>query len=236
MVEAKAQIFRLDQEIQRVHSGHHKIPVVDQCEALSRAQRLLFKERLEHIEQDKRYRHELLPLEIKEITVKATAQGLITKIPFPPNYYRDMGIRIVVTKRGCKSKEISLTKMDTGDKAKGLDSPFWQSSYAWGQIFGDEGVDGFYIYNGPDLKAEGMIIDYYRTLPDVHCPSKVEPPEKYIDWNGKEHKDDAGWILDELADPGINLAAMILTRGLGDPRDFQLQMNKAAQTEQISKL
>lgn len=236
MVEAKAQIFRLDQEIQRVHAGHTNIPVVDQCEALNRAQRLLYKDRLEHIEQDKRYRHELLPLEIKEIRVQATTQGLITKIPFPDNYYRDIGIRIITTKRGCKTKEIPLTKMETGDKAKGLSSPFWRSSYSWGQIFGDEGQDGFYISNGDDCKVEGMVIDYYRTLPELHCPSKVIPPEKYIDWNGKEHKEDSGWILDDLADIGVNLAASIITRGIGDPREFQLQVNKAIQTDQLSKL
>lgn len=236
MVEAKALLFRLDDEVQRLNTAHKNISTATKCEALTRAQRALARERLEHIDQDKRYKHELLPIEIKEFRVAALAAGLITKIPFPENYHRDIAIRIIATKRGCGTKEIPLTKMDTGDKPKSLSSPFWQSSYAWNQVFGDLGSDGFYISNGSDFKVDGMIIDYYRTLPDIHCPSKVIPPEKYIDWNGKEQTEDSGWILDDLADQGINEAALILTRGIGDGNDLQLQALKAQQTDQISKL
>ena len=236
MVEAQAQLFRLEQEVQRLNTAHKRIDVVAWCEALSRAQRALARERLEHIDQDKKYKHELLPIEIKEVRVNALAPGLITKIPFPENYHRDIAIRIIATKRGCGTKEIALTKMDTGDKSKSMSSPFWQSSYAWNQVFGDLGPDGLYVINGLDFKVDGMIIDYYRTLPDVHCPSKVKPPEKYIDWNGKEQTEDSGWILDDLADQGIHDAALIITRGIGDGNDFQLQAGKAQQTDQISKL
>lgn len=237
MVEAKALIFRLNRKIDRLNTEHKTaMRIVNMCNALTEAQKFLLKDRVQKAEIDKRNRHELRPLEVKEIFMPVTTSGEVSLIKYPDDFYWDLGIRIVVTKRGCGKKEIDLTKMDTDDKAKSLRSPFWKTSYAWEQVFGDEGKDGVYVYNGDDCKVDGMIIDYYKKPPDIHCPTMVILPDEYIDWNGIKHTEDSGWVLDALVDEGINLAAMMLTGDMGDSSAFQLKVANNTQTEQISKL
>jgi len=237
MVEAKALLFRVDRKIDRLHTEHTPtIKAVDICSAATEAEFWLLKDRVQRAEQDKTLRHALLPLEVKEKFMPVTGGTTESIIAFPPDYYRDLGIRICVSKRGCGKKEIALTKMETGDKNKSLTDPFWKTSFFWEQIFGDEGADGLHVYNGTDCKVIGMIIDYYRIPPEVHCPSAVIPPDKYIDWNGVAQTEDQGWVLDELFDEGVNLIAMMLKGDIGDFRDFQLQQSNNMQTVQISKL
>lgn len=239
MVEAKALIFRLDRKVDRLHGeGTRQISIVDMCSALTEAQRFLAKDRVQKIEQDKRYRYELRQIEVKEhkIDIDEANKGKVSKIKLPDDIYRDLAIRIIATKRGCGRKEIALTKLESGDKDRSLDNPFWKSSFAWEQAFGDEAGGFIYVYNGTDFKVEGMIIDYIIQPPEIHCPSKVISPDQYIDWNGKVQNKDQGWVLDDLVDEGINLSALMLTSDIGDFRDFQRQLNNNLQTEQTSKL
>lgn len=236
MVEAQGLIFALKREIKRLNTGNKSIKIVDMCEALSRHQRALVKDRVQKAEQTKRDRYELLPLEIKGELIQVTNSRETTIIPFPKNMYRDLGITIIAVKRDCGKKPIPLTKMETDDLVKSVNSPFWTSSYAWEQVFGDEASDGLHVKNGKDFKVGGMYIDYYRRPSDIHCPSLVSPPDIYVDWNGKTHTQDSGCELDDLADEIVNGAALILTRAIGDPRDYQLQANKNIQTDQQSKL
>lgn len=237
MVEARACIYRLNRKIDRLNTESILwTKIVNMCSALTEAQKFLIKDRVQQAEMDKKSRHELLPLEVKGVFMPITGGTTESIIAFPDDYYRDLAIRIVATKRGCGKKEIALTKMESADKNKSLTSPFWKSSYSWEQVFGDESSDGLHVYNGTDFKVTGMIIDYYKKAPEIHCPSQVIAPDEYIDWNGIKHTQDSGWILDELVDEGINLAALMLTRDVGDMRDFQLQLSNNIQTEQTSKL
>src|SRR5688572_11105557 len=102
MVEARALIFGLESKIDRLKTQvKQHVKVVDMCYALTEVQRYLVKDRLQTAETTKRYRHELLPLEVKEKFIKVTTSGKVSIIKFPEDYMRDLGIRIVVTKRGC---------------------------------------------------------------------------------------------------------------------------------------
>jgi len=237
MTEAQACIFRINRKIDRLNTESMSwTKIVNMCNALTEAQKFLAKDRVQKAEQDKRFRHELRPLEMKGVFMPIVSGTTESVIAFPEDYYRDLSIRICVTKRGCGKKEIALTKMDSNDKARSLNNPFWKTSYSWEQVFGDEAADGLHVYNGTDCKVTGMIIDYYRLPPDIHCPSQVIAPDEYIDWNGKKQTQDSGWILDDLLDEGINLTALFLTRDVGDFRDFQLQLSNNIQTDQTSKL
>lgn len=238
MIEAKALIARIDRKIDRLHTNHERqIPIVDICNALTEAQLYLTKERASRFEQDKKVQYELRQLEKKEVPITKVEQSdKVSIIAFPGDLFQDTAIRIICTKRGCGKKGIELTKIESGDKGRSLQNPYWKSSFAWEQCFGDIAGNMVYIYNGTDFKVEGMIIDYIMRPPEIHCPSKVIAPEKYIDWNGQVQEKDQGWVLDDLVDEGINLAAMFLTSDIGDFRDFQRQRENNISTVQISKL
>lgn len=233
MIDARSLIFALDDKVDRLNTeGQKAILIVSMCRALTEAQSWLLRKYAKPIEIDKEHRHLLLPLEMKDVTVKTKKSGRTSHIEFPPDYYRDLGIRVVAVKRDCPKKEIGLTKMESGDRGRAANNPYWKSSYAWNQAFGDEAHDGFYIYNGDDFKVESIIIDYLKRPKEIHCPSLVEAPDRYVDWHGNPQTQDSGWILDDLVDEGINRAALILTRNIGDAADFDLQTRNNAITEQ----
>ncbi|HQU94673.1 MAG TPA: hypothetical protein PLO39_00910 [Saprospiraceae bacterium] len=237
MTEAKSLIYSLNRKIDRLNTENKRhLKIVDLCSALTEAQYYLLKDRIQHIEKDKRNRYELRQLEIKEHREDVVVSNKVSTIRIPDNLYRDLGIRIIASKRGCGKKEIPLTKMETQDTGKSLDNPFWKSSFGWEQVFGDVAGGYLYIYNGTDFKVEGAIIDYIRGPGEIHCPSLVRSPEEYVDWNGVRQVADTAWELDDLVKEGINLAAMMLTRDLGDYKEFQLQLSNNIQTEQINKL
>lgn len=238
MVEAKACVFFVEEKLDRLNTEWRKyngMTAVSICRALNESQFRILKQKAKEAEMNKDLRHVLLPLEEKEVFVPVKSSKPISIIKFPEAYFRDLGIRIVANKRDCGKKEIALTKMDTNDKGTSLSSPFWKSSYAWEQVFGDEGREGFFIYNGVDFKVDGMIIDYYKRPPEIHAPSCVAAGSTYVDWNGKKHTDDVGWTLDDLIEEGINLACQILARNIGDQNDYQLQVSNNQQADQISK-
>lgn len=234
MISGTALIFRLNRKIDRLNTENKKaMKIVDMCNALTESQYFLVKKMVRDMEKDKELRHMLAPLEVKEALIPVTTSGKVSKIKFPDHLYRDGDIRIVAVKRGCGKKEITLTKIETGDKGKSLTNPYWKSSYGWEQVFGDEGGDYLYVYNGTDFKVEGMIIDYIRKPDDIHVPSLVIAPEVYMDWNGEIQTVDTGWLIEDLSGEGINMAAALLTRDIGDPNDFQLQVASNNQTDQI---
>lgn len=233
MVDAVSLIYALDDKVDRLNTQYKQhVTTVSKCRALTEAQSWLLRKYARPVEIDKEHRHLLLPLEVKDYEVKVKKSAKTSRLEFPPGYYRDLGIRIIAVKRDCGKKQIGLTKMESGDRGRAMNDPFWQSSYAWEQVFGDEANDGFYVYNGEDFKIEGMIIDYIKRPAEIHCPSMVEAPDEYIDWHGKKQTEDSGWILEDLVDEGINRAALMLTRNIGDANDFNLQQQNNAITEQ----
>lgn len=233
MIDAVSLIFALDDKVDRLNTQYKQhVTLVSKCRALTEVQNILLRKYARVYETDKENRNLLRHIEVKDHQMKTKKSGLTSKIEFPPDYYRDLGIRIVAVKRDCGTKQIGLTKMETGDRGRAFNNPFWKSSYAWEQVFGDEAKDGFYIDNGDDFKVEGMIIDYLVKPPDIHCPSLVKAPDEYIDWNGKKQTKDVGWTLEDLVEEGINRAALVLTRNIGDAADFDLQTRNNAITEQ----
>ncbi len=232
MIEAKALIYRLQRKVDRLNTEHKKaVDIVAACNALTESQYFLFKKAVKDFEINKDMKYILDPVEVKEKRVAVSKSDRISEFKLPKDLYRDTGIRIVVTKRGCGRKEIPLTPLETDDVGKSLNNPFWKTSYAWEQIFGDQANGVLYVYNGVDCKVEEMIIDYIKKVDDIHCPSLVVKPEIYVDWNGKTQTKDQGWILDDLVGEGINRAALMLTSDLGDPGDFQLKSANNTQTE-----
>ena len=232
MTEAKALLYRIQRKVDRLNTEHMKaIDIVAACNALTESYHFLFKKAVRDFEKDKEMRYILDPVIVREKEMPVTKLGRVTQIKLPADCYRDVGIRIAVTKRGCGRKDIPLTMLETDDKDKSLDNPFWKTSYAWEQIFGTHANGVLYIYNGTQCKPEGMIIDYIQKVGDIHCPSLVVKPEVYIDWNGKEQTKDQGWLLDDIVGEGINRAALMLTRDIGDTGDFQLQGANNTQTE-----
>jgi hypothetical protein len=236
MVTTKALIFALERKIDRLNSERKKaIDTVNMCHALTESMYFIIKDRAQKYEQDKRNDYELGPLEVRGFEIEAKTPGPVTIFDLPGDIYRDLDLMIVASKRGCGKKTFALTKMESGDTSKSLTNPFWKSSYSWEQGFCNIANGKLHVTNGVDFKAEGIIIDYLKRHGDLHCPSLVKPPKKYIDWNGQEQKTDTVLLLDDLKGEIINLAAMMLTRDLGDPNDFQLQLSNNLNTESTSK-
>lgn len=237
MVKATALIHSLQRKLDRLNSEKMRdIGMVDMCSALTEAQYFLLKDRVQKIEMDKRYGHELRELEVREKSLTVKKKGEISIATLPSDYYRSLNIVVLAEKKDCGKKEIPLTIMRSKEYPSGMNSSYWASSYAWEQVFGDYSDRGLDIFNGKDFSVSKVKMDYIRKPKEIHCPSLVKGDFSYIDWNGKTQTTDSGWELDQLVGEGINLAALMLTRDIGDSNDFRLQLENNIRVEETKMM
>lgn len=234
MIPAKACIFAVERKIDRLNAEERKaVPVVSICNALNEAMRKLIKRRAPLFETEKDVSSELRELIVRDKELRVAKNGMKTIVSLPPDLYRSLGAKIKAVKSDCGVKLIELTPMSTDDAGRAMRNPFWESSYTWEQAFYNIADDRLYVMNGDDFKVETLYFDYIKNPPEVHCPSKAIGG-KYTDWNGVVQTKDQGWILEDLFDEGVDVAANLLTGDMGDSNDYQLQVNKNIQSEQTT--
>lgn len=236
MISAKSLVYRIHRKIDRLDSEKKKaIRTVDICSALTEAQNYLLKDRVQKYEIDTRNRYEISELEVKGKKILASLKDGSYVADLPIDIYRDLGMRVIAFKDGCGEKIIPLTKINSGSYQKSITNPFWSSSFAWEQAFGDEANGKMHVYSD-DFEVKSIIVDYIRKPNEIHCPSLVDAPAQYVDWNGIVQVEDSGWELDQLVDEGVNIAAMILSGDIGDYNEFRLKYEGAMRTEEMKMI
>jgi hypothetical protein len=241
MIAAKKCVNVVIRKIDRINTDRNRdLEKVDICNAITEAERRLFKDRLEHFEENSIYRSQLALFEIQVelLPVKVTDEHTLFEVP--KDFAMKTGGQILATRSGCPDQIIDLTTFERDDiKGGGLKDPYWRANFEWEQCFWDEGGGFFWVFNQygvSEMNAPKLILDYVRWPVPVHAPSMVEPQKSYEDYDGEIITKDQGWEMDFIFEEGMDLAALILTTDIGDRSTVQERLGAIIQGNNVQKL
>lgn len=230
MIPVQHLITEFDLKFDRFKSDYkdnlrteHKLMV------LNEAQDIYFENRVQVAETDSLVRNDLRAFEVKE---KELSRIESTKnfdlFRFPSNMYKMLRQKAVVGKDCCPDKKtLSISIAQTDDLNLSFNNPFWEASFEWEHLMGDEGDKGLYVFHQSNLDIFSVTIDYYRKPKVIHGASMFKDGY-YIDWTGQTISFDRG---SEFSDTYayrkiIDLAVLIARSNVGDSRDFQLKKDE----------
>lgn len=218
VAEFDRKFDRFDGQYKKTLRIEHKISVIN--EAIS----VYFNNRVRIAESNAQVRDDLRPYEVKEKVLKVKKGGdgyVIAEIP--KDCYRIMRRRVIASRAGCGQKELPVYLFQTNDLNNAIKNPFWQSSFEWEQVIGDEGADGIYLWHHGRFDIDDVIVDYYRTPKEVQCASCTKDGS-YEDYNGKMITSDVplGFDSTVVMNDIIDISVLIARRDLGDSVDYPL--------------
>lgn len=231
----KRLLYEFDNKYDRFDGEKKKnLRLEDKLSVLNEAQTIVFENRIDFLETTHKFRNSLLPFEVKEKTIKIKEKkDKYVVAEFPKNFYLMSRQRAVIRKKSCgKDKEVPITIFKSDKLDDALRNTFWQPSYEWEMVLGDEGSKGLYVWSNGDFDIKEIIIDYYRKPDELHAPSMTDK-RQYEDWNGVLRKRDVNCEFSQNYDYRriVDIAILIATANLGNTRDFQLQLNSILNKE-----
>ena len=238
MISSKSLIVEFDRRFDRFASEYKKnLRIEDKVSVLNEAQDKVFENLVSICETNSEVRNDLRPFEIKDknLKIKKTSKDY-TIVEIPEELYKILRMKVKAKKPNCGSKEIPVTIFQTDDLEWALKDEYWQPSYTWENVLGDEGSEGFYLYHNNDFQVERCTIDYYRKPKKLEAASMSPDQKGYEDANGEFINYDQDCEFDRTFKwhTIVDLAVLIARNDIGDNRDFSLNLNKILNKEKIT--
>lgn len=135
--------------------------------------------------------------------------------------------------KGCIDRDLKIRIAQSGEIDDLLDDPYWKPSFEWRETIGDEASDGLHVWTDGNFKVNDVFIDYYRKPLEVRTPSLMK--EGFYTIGNKTYNKDVGLELDQTYQVNeiTDLAALFILRDLSDGQEYQAQINKILNTQQI---
>ena len=115
-----------------------------------------------------------------------------------------------------------------------------KANFAWEQLPGDEGSEGFYIYHDNQMQVKEVLIDYYRKPKEIHAPSLIECEgcPGYYDYCGVKITEDCDFEIDcrFLDNKIVDIAVLLAKRDKGEFQDFATRLQTLLQLDNLLKI
>lgn len=203
---------------------------------LNEAKDLIFEHLVKAPEISPEVRNHLRQIERKSVDIPCTMvpgkKYAIAKLP--TDYYRTLRQYVVAGKGGCEDRELTVRVMQTDKLTESLSSPYWEPSFEYEETLADEGEEGMYIWHNNEFLIKKLVIDYYRKVRDIACPS-LEPSGSYINHDGILVTQDVDFEIDStyLWRMIVDVAVLIAKRDNDDVTNFQSQLNTIIFKQQL---
>lgn len=238
MVSARRLITEFDLKFDRFKSDYKKnIRNEHKLMMLNEAQDIVFEDRVKYAETNSLLRNDLRPFELKEVALtRKSSKEDYDVFAYPPNLYKMLRQKAIVSKPKCPNKKtLSIEINQTDDLNRGFNNPYWESSFEWEYLKGDEAGDELYVFHQSNLNIESVIIDYYRRPKTIHGASMFEDG-RYTDWNGDEisFDQDMEFNTTYAFRRIVDIAILIARSNLGDLRDYKLKIEEILNKDRVT--
>lgn len=232
-IPTKRLLVEFDRKFDRFSSQKStKLSLVQKLNILNEAQMILYGKRADLVEVNDKISRSLIPFEIKEKKLKIIERTKDYVVAaYPDNFYKRLRQRVLASKECCSVKEkvipISIERSDKLDNI--LKDSFYQPSYSWEIIIGNDGSKGLYIWHNNDCEIKEVIIDYLRRPDELHDPS-MDSQGQYEDWNGIIRKKAVNCEFSQNFDhiKIVDIAVLLARADMGDIRDLQTSISAIA--------
>lgn len=237
-ISVKRLITEFDLKFDRFKSDYKKnIRNEHKLMMLNEAQEIFYENRVQLAEVNSLFRNDLRRFEIKEVPLnKIASKEDYDVYAYPPDLYKMLRQKAIVSKPPCpNNKTLSIEIVQTDDLNRSTNSLYWESSFEWEYLKGDEGGDNLYVYHDSNLILDSVIIDYYRRPKVIHGASMFADG-RYTDWNGDEIGFDQGMEFDATYAYRtiIDVAILIARNNLGDVSDFKMKLEEILNKDRLS--
>lgn len=235
--------YEIRRRINNINSNERRQVHIEEIHSVANeAYQIMVENMVDLAELNPKLREDLRPLERKKASLSFTCGDKCCIAAYPDDYYRRLNQKIVASRSDCPNREMLVHMVQADDLNYSLQDPFWKPSFEWEETIADDGEDGLYIYHNGDFDIEEVIIDYYRKPGTIAFPSCVRNSKDDEEGSGSYViKGDQEYTVD--IDPELtnnfqmrkvaDIAALIIHRDILDPGQFQTQLGKIIQTQQI---
>lgn len=244
MIDARTVHNHVKRKLNRINSKYSGyVSPADIDEYINEGMSVWVKNNLAKSEVNSETRVDLMALEIKDMELDITGVSnnkVVARLP--DNHLKTIRRRLkasvdcTATKyqdcEGCTGRDIKVRIAQSGELDDLLDDPYWEPSFEWRETIGDEAHDGLHVWTKGKFKVDKVLIDYYRKPLEVRCPSLMGG---FYTIGNKTYRNDTGLELDQSYQVNeiTDLAVLFILRDLSDGQDYQTQINKIQNTQQI---
>ena len=241
-VSTKKLVYDVRRKLDSLISGYsNNSNLVDIIAAINEAQEIWFENRVDLAETDSTVRNELSHREEKKYEANCNdVDKNCCVVNYPENYYRKLNESFVVTNEKCcpnYEKKIPVRVNQSDDINETISNPYRKANFAFEQINGDEGSDGFYIYHQGQMGVKKFCMDYYRKPNVLHAPSLNDCGDGfYYDYCEKTIRKDIDFEGDRFSANSItDIATLLIQKSKGNINDFQKELNYILVKDRLKK-